>query len=398
MTNQLLLFLGVIVGAILLSLGLGVTLAAVMYFLDRLLHRPAGQATTAPEKAAGQPPLSQRLAGPLGIGFAIVVLAAGVLVGLYVQLMPIEASSESRLVDVLFSTLLGIAGSIFLLVEGVLLYSAIRFRRRKGETGDGLPIHGSNRLELAWTIVPAVLVIWLGIYSYQVFTKIRTLHPDAMTIEVTSRQFQWQFHYPGTDLITNDLYVPQGKPIHLVIQSEDVIHSFWVPAFRIKQDSFPGRKTDAYFTAEMAGTYQVVCAELCGIGHAGMGLSSHAIVKTQADFDSWMAEQLGQAGNPPDPVALFTKFGCIGCHTLDAAKAAGQVGPNLNGIGTNAGTRIPGVTAEEYIRQSILTPNAFIAPKCPGGACPSGVMPQDFSTRISPTELDTLVNFLLEQK
>src|SRR5678816_1018724 len=149
MTNQLLLFLGVIVGAILLSLGLGVTLAAVMYFLDRLLHRPAGQATPAPDKATGQPPLSQRLAGPLGIGFAIVVLAAGVLVGLYVQLMPIEASSESRLVDVLFSTLLGIAASIFLLVEGVLLYSAIRFRRRKGETGDGLPIHGSNRLELA---------------------------------------------------------------------------------------------------------------------------------------------------------------------------------------------------------------------------------------------------------
>ena len=399
----LLFFLGVIAGAILLSTGLGVALALGVYLFDRQLHNPtaplfARREKPAPATVPGREPVSHRRAGPGGAIFALVILDAGLLIGLFVHLMPLAASSEARPVDILFSTMLGIAGSIFLLVEGVLIYTAIRFRRRKGETGEGLPIRGSDRLELAWTLVPVLIVLWLGAYSYQVFAQIRTPHPDALLIEVTSRQFQWEFHYPETDITSNDLYIPQGKPIHLKIESEDVIHSFWVPAFRIKQDAFPGRETEAYFTAEVAGTYPVVCAELCGIGHAGMGLSSHAIVQSQADFDNWVAEQQGQAGQPPDPVALFSKYGCIGCHTLTAANAAGIVGPNLDGIGTNAATRVPGLSAEEYIRQSILSPNDFIAPECPSGPCPAGVMPQDFATRMSQADQDALVNFLLEQK
>jgi len=400
MTNQLLLFLGVVGGAILLSLGLGVAVAVGLYLFDRQLHDPTRPLWPRREKASvpGGGPASHRRAGPGGAIFALALLDAGLLIGLLVRLMPPNASTESYPVDILFSSMLGIAGSIFLMVEGVLLYIAFRFRRRKGETGEGLPIRGSDRLELAWTLVPVLIVLWLGAYSYQVFVKIRTPHPDAMIIEVISRQFQWEFHYPDTDITSNDLYVPQGKPIHLKIESEDVIHSFWVPAFRIKQDSFPGRETEAYFTAELIGTYPVVCAELCGVGHAGMGLSSQAIVQSQADFDNWVAEQLGQAGQPPDPVALFTKYGCIGCHTLTTANAAGLVGPNLDGIGTNAATRVPGLSAEDYLRESILSPDAFIAPKCPSGPCPAGVMPHDFATRMSQAEQDALVNFLLEQK
>ena len=329
--------------------------------------------------------------------FAVFVIAGGIAVGMFVHVMPVEASTEAQKVDVLYSSMLGIAAAIFLLVEGLLVYSSIRFRRKPGDNTDGPPIHGSNRLELAWTIVPAFIVIWLGITAYQVLLQLQEPRPDAMFVDVIAQQFQWQFHYPDSGVTSSDLHVPQGKAIRLRIQSLDVIHSFWVPAFRVKQDAMPLRDTVTYFTAIDLGEFPVVCAELCGPGHGQMGLSSHVVVQTQADFDAWIAEQAG--AQPADPaVTLFTTtYGCAGCHTLGAANANGQVGPDLDGIGTRAGTRVPGLAAADYIRQSILDPNAFIAPQCPTGACPSGVMPQDFETRMPPEDLDTLVMFLLKQ-
>jgi len=400
MITPLFLFLGAVAAIIVLTAGLGGALALGTYLLDRALRGPLAPPAGQPAEAAAlHPAAGHRAGGPIAPLFALLVLILGILTGLYVRVMPVEASNRAVQVDGLWNTMFGIAASIFLLVEGILLFSAFRFRRKKGEAGDGLPIHGSNRLEFAWTLVPALIVLWLGTYSYQILTQIRTAPPDAMVVEVTSRQFQWVFHYPGLDIISNDLYLPLDKPIQLKIKSEDVIHSFWVPAFRVKQDAVPQRVTEAYFTANALGEYRVVCAELCGVGHARMGLISHVVVQSPADFDAWVTEQQAAAGRPPDPVTLFTtKYGCNGCHTLTAAGATGQVGPNLDGIGTNAGTRVPGLSAEDYIRESILKPNAFITPQCPGGACLSGVMPQDFAQRMPKPDLDMLVNFLLQQK
>jgi cytochrome c oxidase subunit 2 len=400
MPTALLLFLGVVAAIVILTGGLGVSLAATFYWLDRKYRQTFGPPLPVEAVAAAKPAAAtHRVAGPGAAISTLIILVVSALVGRYVRLTPLEASSRAEPVDLLFHIMLGIATAIFLLVEGILVYTALRFRRKKGEVGDGLPIHGSNRLEIAWTVVPALIVTWLGAYSYQIFAQIQTLPPEAMTVEVVSRQFQWEFLYPDFDITSTDLYLPQDKPIQLKITSMDVIHSFWVPAFRVKQDAVPMHKTETYFTANATGRYRVVCAELCGAGHARMGLISYVVVQSQTEFDAWVAEQQALAGQPGDPVALFARYGCNACHTLAAADATGLVGPNLEGIGIVAGTRVSGMSAEDYIRESILKPNAFLVPQCPTGPCVSpSVMPPDFATRIPQVQLDTLVNFLLEQK
>ena len=407
LANPLLLLLTGIGAIVALTIISGAALAAGFHLLDREMRRssrPAGgpPASPAPAPMAPPPPRSataHRRSGPGAAIFTLILLIAGVLVGRFVPLMPVRASGRAVQVDVLFNTMLGIAAAIFLLVEGVLVYSVFRFRRRKGETGEGLPLHGSDRLEIAWTLVPTLIVLWLGAYSYQTFAQMITPPRNAMPIEVISRQFQWEFRYADSGITSNDLYLPAGKPIRLTITSEDVLHSFWVPAFRVKQDAIPGSQTEAFFTADVPGKYRVVCAELCGAGHATMGLTSYVYVQQPAEFDAWVAQQGAAAGQPPDPLALFAKYGCNTCHTLSAAGATGLVGPNLDGIGTRGGTRVSGVSAEDYLRQSILDPNAVIAPECPAGPCPKDVMAaQDFAARISQIELEALVRFLLEQK
>jgi cytochrome c oxidase subunit 2 len=400
-----LIFLGAVAAILVLTGGLGAALAAAVYWLDHKVRQPSGpvpplfRAAGAAAVAAAQPvALTHRAGGPGAAIFALVVLFVGGLVGVFWRFTPALASSRAGSVDLLFYTMLGIAAAIFLVVEGVLVFAALRFRRRPGEDGDGVPIRGSNRLEFAWTIIPALIVVWLGAYSYQILAEIETVPPQAMTVEVVSRQFSWEFHYPDLGITSTDLYIPRGQPIRLKLTSADVIHAFWVPAFRVKQDALPGRETETYFTAQTAGEYRIVCAELCGAGHARMGLISQVVVQSQAEFDAWVAGQQAAAGQPPDPVALFARYGCNACHVLAAAGATGQVGPSLDRIGTVAETRVPGMSAQDYLRESILNSNAFLAPDCPTGACLPGLMPQDFGTRMPPAHLEAMVNFLLEQK
>ena len=273
---------------------------------DAAATRVKVTATARPRRTTAAAPTRPAQAGLGLVIFVLVILAAGVAVGRFARLMPISASSEAADIDLLFNAMLGISVVIFLLVEGLLVYLVLRFRRRRGDESDGLPIHGSNRLEVAWTIIPAVIVTWLGIFSFQVLDRLQAPRPEAMTVEVTGQQFQWRYHYPDSGVTSSDLHVPLGRPIRLKISSEDVIHAFWVPEFRIKQDAMPMRETNTYFTATRIGEYQVVCAELCGSGHSRMGLVSRAIVQSQADFDEWVAQQTGAgpsdqaiAGNAP---------------------------------------------------------------------------------------------------
>lgn len=233
-------------------------------------------------------PRTHRAAGPGAAIFTLVVLGAGVLVGSTVNLTPPLASMQSVMVDGLFNTMLGIAAAIFLLVEGVLLYAVLRFRRRPGHEGEGVPIHGSNRLEVAWTVIPALIVFWLAVYSSQILVQLHRVPADALLVQVTARQFNWEFEYPQYGVRSPELHVVEAQPVSLELHSTDVIHSFWVPAFRIKQDALPGMTTRTTFTARMPGRYPVVCAELCGAGHAIM--HSAVIVHDRADFEAWLQE------------------------------------------------------------------------------------------------------------
>ena len=240
---------------------------------------------------ARQPKGFHRSAGPGAALFTLLVLAAGIFVGRYVDLMPPGATLEAAVVDRLFSIMLGIAFAIFLLVEGVLLYAVLRFRRRKGHEGEGVPIHGSNRLELAWTFIPALIVFWLAAVSGQVIFLLDAPPQDALRVRVVARQFSWQFEYPEHGVSSPDLNVPVGQPIQLELISMDVIHSFWVPAFRLKEDALPMRETRLNFTASATGEFPVVCAELCGAGHAAM--RTRVVVQLPEAFAAWLAEGSG---------------------------------------------------------------------------------------------------------
>jgi cytochrome c oxidase subunit 2 len=323
----------------------------------------------------------------LGALIAIALVAAGVLVATQTGTPIPEASTRAVLVDQLFRIMLGIATVIFLLVEGALVYAIVRFRRRQGDNTDGPPIHGNTSLEILWTLIPAAIVVVIGVYAFQVLQTIEYPAKGPMVVEVIGRQFSWEFHYPEEDFSSSELHLPVDQPVLFQITSKDVIHSFWVPAFRAKRDATPGQVSGLSMTPSEVGVFPIRCAELCGPGHAVM--TSQVVVESRQDFDSWVAAQLSQAN---DPLKIIADMGCGACHTLDAAQITGTVGPNLNGVGSRAGSRVPGMTAEQYIEQSIVQPDAFVVP----GFQP-GLMPKDFGTRLTPDQLHNLVQFLAGQ-
>jgi cytochrome c oxidase subunit 2 len=225
--------------------------------------------------------------------FAIVIvslllLVIGYLAATQLNLMPAEASTRAVAVDRLFRVMVGTAAVVFVLVEGALVYAALRFRRRADDDTDALPIHGSSTLEAVWTAIPAMIVVVIGFYAYHTLAEIEAPAADPMVVEVIGRQFVWQFRYPDQGIVVQELHLPVNKPVRFEITSADVIHSFWVPAFRGKRDATPGRVSEFLITPTELGVFPVRCAELCGPGHATM--TTTVTVETQGDFDAWLAE------------------------------------------------------------------------------------------------------------
>jgi cytochrome c oxidase subunit II len=348
---------------------------------------------------------SNRIAA-LVIGLLAIVL--GFVVGRLNPLLTGSTSVEGAQVDSLFSVLLGIGTTVFVIVQGALLYSVVRFRRRSDADDDeGPAVRGHVGLEILWTAIPAAIVTGLAIYSYATLADIETPAPDAIRVEVTGRQFAWDFYYPDRDVHSPELHVPRGRQVYLQIRSADVVHAFWVPDFRVKKDAMPDRVTEVRFTAEKDGTFPVVCSRLCGAGHAYM--RSNVIVQDADAFTTWLyAQQTGATvqagGQPASPAtagrAVFTQNNCGACHTLKDAGAAGKVGPELDGIATSAEKIVKDPSykgkakdAAGYIRESIVDPNAYVVP-----GFPANVMPQNFGQTIPASELDSLVQYLLSQK
>jgi len=209
------------------------------------------------------------------------------------------ASTFAGPIDSLFMIVLVITGAAFILVEGVLLYFLIRYRRRDG--GKAEFTSGNRRIELTWTIIPGIMLIGLALYQYNTWLFTKVYLPDAseaLTVGVISHQFEWQATYPGQDgkLDTQDdvtapfnvLHFPVNKPVIIRLSSEDVIHSFFVPALRVKQDALPGRNVWLWFEGTQSGSFELACAELCGLGHYRM--RGQVTLEPQADFDAWLAD------------------------------------------------------------------------------------------------------------
>jgi cytochrome c oxidase subunit 2 len=332
---------------------------------------------------------------------ALISTAIGIAIVLLIDWWPSQASSASDDIDVLYDVLLVISVPVFVLVMTVALYSVYAFRARPGDMRDGAPIHGNTRLEIVWVTIPFIIVSALAAYGWIVLDDIEAKQQGERRINVTAQQFAWAFSYPEEgDIESNQLVLEKDQPVRFYINTKDVLHDFWVPDFRLKSDAVPGITTHIRVTPNKVGTYPVVCAELCGIGHATMRQTVRVLEKS--DYEKWVAEQgqseedggLEAAGG--DPVAagrqLFDDTGCGACHTLADASSTGAAGPELDDIAAQAAKygKQEGISAEQYVRQAILEPGAFVVP-----GFDDGLMPVTYGDQLSDAEIDTLVEYLL---
>ena len=276
--------------------------------------------------------------------------------------------------------------AIFAIVFAVSIFSYMKFRARPDDDSDGPPIHGHTGLEIVWTAVPTVLVVVIAVSSAVALAKNDHVPSDHMTVEVTAQQFAWSFKYKGGgDVTTTSLRLPLNKPVELNLNALDVIHSFWVPQFGQKQDAVPGITTHLVITPNKLGTFPVICTELCGLGHATM--RSEAIVMKPAAFQKWLAQAKKGISGPGAGLAVFNNNGCGGCHTFKPAKASATVGPDLDDLAASA--KKAGVPEEQFVRESIVDPNKYVAP-----GYPPNVMPKTFSS-LPKSQLDALVKYLV---
>jgi cytochrome c oxidase subunit II len=320
---------------------------------------------------------------------AIVVGAVATAIAIYIPWLPDQGSEEAEQIDFVFWFVTAICIGIFTLVASVSVYSVLKFRANPDDDSDGPPIHGHTGLEIAWTAVPASLVTAIAVVSSVALARNESLPANHMTVEVTARQFAWSFSYPQQGNISSaKLRLPVNTPVRLRMESLDVIHSFYVPEFRQKQDVLPGQKTDLEITPTQVGRFPLRCTELCGLGHSLM--LNEAIVMRRPAFDAWVRRQrraLGGGGEEPGR-AVFTSNGCGSCHTLADAKTSAEVGPSLDKLREQA--RQAGKPLEAFVRESIVKPDAYIEP---GFA--AGVMPKTFGG-LPKDQLDALVKYLVE--
>jgi cytochrome c oxidase subunit 2 len=226
---------------------------------------------------------------------AAVAIAIGIVISFLIPWFPVQASSQAKNTDRLYHVLVIASIPIFVLVVAVILYSVWQFRMRPGEElKDGPPIHGNTRLEVFWTAIPTVLLLGLVGYSFVVLKENEKKPAKEIQVEVYAQQFAWSYEYPkaitgGAPLKTTQLYVPKGESVEFNLHSKDVIHAFWIPAFRIQEDVVPGITTHWRATPDRLGNYPVVCNLLCGLGHSLMRSAVHVV--SQETFRSWIARQ-----------------------------------------------------------------------------------------------------------
>jgi cytochrome c oxidase subunit 2 len=288
-----------------------------------------------------------------------------------------------------FATIICIG--IFALVAGVIVYAVWTFRAQPDDDTDGPPIHGHTGLEIAWTVVPAILVIAIGVVSAVVLSKNADAGNDPLRVQVFAQQFAWRFEYEG-GVISNELVMPLDRPVQFEMESADVIHSLWIPEMGQKQDVVPGVTTSIVITPTRTGQFTLVCTELCGLGHATM--RAPVRVLEQDAFAAWLEEQ-GQEAGPGDEASgvqelgrtTFGSAGCGGCHTFAPAGTDAEIGPSLDDLAATA--EAAGVPLEEFVRESIVDPDAEVA-----DGYQSGVMPTTYEETLSQEELDALVAYL----
>ena len=272
------------------------------------------------------------------------------------RLFPIEASSISAEVDQLLFFLIAVSAFFTVVIFAAIFYFAIRYRRRS-DSELPKPIHGSIPLEIAWSIVPFGLAMVMFGWGASIFFRERRPPDNALPIYVVAKQWMWKLQHPEGQREINELHIPVGRPVKLTMTSEDVIHSFYVPAFRTKQDVVPGRYTTSWFIATKPGKYHLFCAEYCGTNHSRMG--GWIYVMEPEDYQAWLSGGTRGATLAQDGQKLFENLACANCHKTDGSGRC----PDLTGLFGKDVKLADGTTVkadEGYIRESILRPEAKI--------------------------------------
>jgi len=307
--------------------------------------------------------------------------------------MPPEASTFAGYFDSLYGFLVIASFISCVLVIGGLIAFALKYRRKA--EGEKTPyISHSTMLEFLWSFIPFVIFMVVFAWGWWVFDKMRTMPDNALEVNVMAQKWNWDFMYKSGRKTSSEFYVPVNTPVKMIMASKDVLHSFYIPAFRIKQDVVPGYYTSVWFEATKEGTFQIFCTEYCGDGHSAMLAKVHVLPKDK--YEEWLSVDpykglsLIEVGQK-----LFTSKQCVTCHNLSAER---KLGPGLGGLFGKQETLADGskVTADEnYLRESILTPNAKMVAGSP--AYPAGLMPT-FQGQLSEQELSGLIEYLKSLK
>lgn len=295
---------------------------------------------------------------------------------------PSRFISTTEAVDPVFIFIFSVCLVLLLCITAVMLFFIVRYHRSRAPQPTS-QVESNLRLEIVWTVLPTVLVLAMFWYGWKEYLVLRTVPKGAMVVTATARMWSWSFAY-SNGKVSPRLYVPVGKPIKINLVSQDVIHGFFLPAFRVKRDVVPGMANYAWFVASNPGSFDLFCSSYCGIGHSAMTTTVEAI--TEAEFAAWLESEVkkpGEAGK-----ALLEKHGCLGCHSLDGTA---RIGPGFKGIWGRIETVVSSgvertITVDEtYLRRSILEPKADVVK----GAPP--VMP---SFTLKEHEIKAIVEYL----
>jgi cytochrome c oxidase subunit 2 len=231
---------------------------------------------------------------------AMLVLTAVISVAmLQIDWNGVAGSTEADDIDLLTDVMIVLSAFVYSIVLVMLGYSIWRYRAKPGDESDGEPIHGNTRLEIAWTVIPTVIVLFGAGYSWFILDEIEARDADRLQVDVTAQQFAWRFEYPEEGVTSTELHVPVDRQAEFNLDAIDVIHSFWVPEWRVKKDAVPGQRTSVVATPDREGNFEIVCTELCGVGHSTM--RAPVVVESQQDFDQWVSDQGGEAAGAAAP-------------------------------------------------------------------------------------------------
>lgn len=327
---------------------------------------------------------------------AILVVISTFLVNTFLTtsgILPVEASAQALPIDRLFNVHFFLISFLFSLIVIFIVYSLIFFRRKNGENTAGASFKGNTRLEILWMIIPLGTVLYLSFLGSQTLSDIRRIDPQALQVNVTAGQWYWSFEYPSLGITSQSLQLPVNRQVLLRMTSKDVIHSFWVPEFYVKQDILPGKNLvkELRITPTLIGNFKVRCAEFCGGNHAGM--EAPVAVLSEANFNNWVQQQKAAASSDPLARGKVVAAMCTGCHTIDGGKGAGPTWKGLYGSEVDLESGQSVLADDAYLMKSILDPNADIVK----GFSP-GMMPQNYSKTLTDQQIQDVIAFIKSLK